>query len=97
MEASWVWPVVVLVFLIVLSAFFSGSETALIGSGRVKLALMAEKKKRGARRALSLVEKPGELLAWMGPAIGLALGVFDIFGSTQPTTVMVKTSNGWRI
>jgi len=63
MEASWVWPVVTLVCLIILSAFFSGSETALIGSGRVKLAHMAEKKKRGAKRALSLVEKPGELLA----------------------------------
>jgi CBS domain containing-hemolysin-like protein len=63
MEASWVWPVVALASLIILSAFFSGSETALIGSGRVKLAHMAEKRKRGAKRALSLVEKPGELLA----------------------------------
>jgi putative hemolysin len=63
MEASWVWPVIALVSLIVLSAFFSGSETALIGSGRVKLAHMAEKGGSGARRALSLVEKPGELLA----------------------------------
>ena len=63
MEASWVWPVVALASLIILSAFFSGSETALIGSGRVKLAHMAEKRQRGAKRALSLVEKPGELLA----------------------------------
>ncbi len=63
MEANLVWPVVALASLIILSAFFSGSETALIGSGRVKLAHLAEKDHRGARRALSLVEKPGELLA----------------------------------
>jgi putative hemolysin len=63
MDASWVWPVIALAALIILSAFFSGSETALIGSGRVKLAHMAEKRKLGAKRALELVEKPGELLA----------------------------------
>jgi CBS domain containing-hemolysin-like protein len=63
MEASWVWPVIALASLIVLSAFFSGSETALIGSGRIKLAHMTEMNVRGARRALSLVETPGELLA----------------------------------
>jgi len=49
--------------LVVLSAFFSGSETALIGSGRIKLNMLAEKGSRGAKRALKLLRDPGDLLA----------------------------------
>jgi putative hemolysin len=63
MESSWISSVVILVALIILSAFFSGSETALIGSGRIKLNHMAEKGSRGARRALALLRDPGDLLA----------------------------------
>ncbi|MBN2495709.1 MAG: HlyC/CorC family transporter [Deltaproteobacteria bacterium] len=55
--------VIGLAALIVLSAFFSGSETALIGSGRVKLNHMARQGSRGAKRALGLLEHPSELLA----------------------------------
>jgi putative hemolysin len=62
MEESWVISSIALVFLIVLSAFFSGSETALIGSGRIKLNHLAEKGSRGAKRAMRLLRDPGELL-----------------------------------
>lgn len=63
MEDSLVWPGVALTSLIILSAFFSGSETALVGSGRIKLNHMAEGGSRGARRALELIRRPGELLS----------------------------------
>ncbi|MBW1873637.1 MAG: HlyC/CorC family transporter, partial [Deltaproteobacteria bacterium] len=62
MEESWIWPAVALFGLVILSAFFSGSETALIGSGRVSLNLLAEKGSSGAKRALRLIKDPGELL-----------------------------------
>jgi len=62
MEESWIWPAIALSGLVILSAFFSGSETALIGSGRVSLNLLAEKGSRGAKRALKLIKDPGELL-----------------------------------
>ena len=48
--------------LISLSAFFSGSETALIGSKRVALDNEAEKGNRAAKRALKLLDDPGSLL-----------------------------------
>lgn len=51
-----------LVILVVLSAFFSGSETALIGSGRVKLNHLAASGNRGALRALALLARPSKLL-----------------------------------
>jgi putative hemolysin len=63
MDANGVWLVAALGVLIVFSAFFSGSETALISSGRIKLNLLAEKKMRGAKLALSLIKKPADVLA----------------------------------
>ena len=47
METNGVWLVAAFGVLIVFSAFFSGSETALISSGRIKLNLLAEKKYAG--------------------------------------------------
>ncbi|MBW2702454.1 MAG: DUF21 domain-containing protein [Deltaproteobacteria bacterium] len=63
MDATLVVWILVLVVLVLFSAFFSSSETALIGSGRVKLIHLSEQGVRGAGRALRLVEQPGDLLA----------------------------------
>jgi len=63
MDESWILPSITLVCLVVLSSFFSGSETALTASGRVKLSHLAEQGKSGARRALALIRDPGDLLA----------------------------------
>ncbi|MFH2008700.1 MAG: hemolysin family protein [bacterium] len=63
MELFWVYPAVALGALIVLSAFFSSSETALIGSGRVKLTHLAEGGDRGAKRAVEMIRQPGTVLA----------------------------------
>jgi CBS domain containing-hemolysin-like protein len=54
---------VALILLILFSAFFSGSETALIGSQRVKLSQLAEEGDRGAQRVFRLIRKPSDLLA----------------------------------
>ncbi len=62
MDTNGVWLVAAFGVLIVFSAFFSGSETALISSGRIKLNLLAEKKIRGAKLALSLIKNPAYVL-----------------------------------
>ncbi|MFH0943724.1 MAG: hemolysin family protein [Planctomycetota bacterium] len=54
--------VVSLCVLIALSAFFSGSETALIGSSGVRLHHMAASGSRGADRVLKMLRQPSELL-----------------------------------
>ena len=54
--------VVSLFVLITLSAFFSGSETALIGSSGVKLNHLAAEGNRNAGRVLRMLEQPTELL-----------------------------------
>jgi magnesium and cobalt exporter, CNNM family len=63
MELLWIYAAVALAALIAASAFFSSSETALIGSGRVKLTHLAEGGDRGAARALRMIKEPGTILA----------------------------------
>ncbi len=52
----------VLLILLLLSAFFSGSETAMMALNRYRLGHLAEKGHPGARRAQRLLEKPDRLI-----------------------------------
>ncbi|MDT8384801.1 MAG: HlyC/CorC family transporter [Gammaproteobacteria bacterium] len=52
----------VLIFLIILSAFFSGSETGLVSLNRYRLRHLAKTKHRGATRAAKLLERPDRLI-----------------------------------
>ncbi len=54
---------IVLVVLILLSGFFSGSETGLMSLNRYRLKHLAEKKHGGARRAFALLQKPDQLIS----------------------------------
>jgi putative hemolysin len=58
-------PPEIAIFLVclVLSGFFSGSETALIGANRLRLRHLAGEGDAAARRVLALVEDPRRLLA----------------------------------
>ena len=63
MSESDILSILALVGLVILSAFFSGSETALIAAGRIRLSRLASKGSVGAKRALRLIREPAELLA----------------------------------
>jgi len=52
-----------LFFLILLSAFFSGSETGLMSLNRYRLKHLAEKNHGGARRAAELLQTPDRLIS----------------------------------
>ncbi|WP_455199626.1 HlyC/CorC family transporter [Kaarinaea lacus] len=54
--------VAALIFLIFLSAFFSGSETGLVSLNRYRLRHLAKTKHRGAVRANNLLKKPDRLI-----------------------------------
>ncbi|MBL1276572.1 MAG: HlyC/CorC family transporter [Ectothiorhodospiraceae bacterium] len=51
-----------LVFLVILSAFFSGSETGLVSLNRYRLRHLAKTGHRGAIRAAKLLERPDRLI-----------------------------------
>ena len=52
----------IIIVLFVLSAFFSGSETALFSLSRVYLKRLENSKSKSAKRILKLLKKPRELL-----------------------------------
>lgn len=55
--------IAILVILLLLSAFFSGSETALTRARRVRLRLLSEQGNRGAKQANRLLKKPEQMLS----------------------------------
>ena len=52
-----------LVFLLILSGFFSGSETGMMAANKIKLKNLSKKSKTSAKRALELLKKPDQLLS----------------------------------
>ncbi len=53
---------IAIVFLLLLSAFFSGSETALTGASRAKLRGMMDRGSKGAKNALEITENKEKLI-----------------------------------
>lgn len=77
--------------LMVLSAYFSGSETAMMALNRYRLRHLAKEGHRGARKASRLLKRPDRLLAgilignnlvnFMAASVGTVLGL-RLFGDT---------------
>ena len=61
-ETSMVVIIVAIVILLCLSAFFSGSETALMAISRIRLKHLAETKPRRAQRVEHVLKKPERLI-----------------------------------
>jgi len=76
----------VLVVLIVLSAFFSGSETALMALDKLRLKYLVQKKRPGADRLESILEHPDRLLG----AILVGNNLANIAASVFATTFFVQ-------
>lgn len=84
-EHQW-YQLAVMLLLFVLSAFFSGSETALLAIDRLRIKYLVEKKRRGARELERLLANPEWLLG------GLLVGnnLVNITLSVVATTFFVK-------
>ncbi len=75
-----------LVLLIVLSAFFSGSETGLMTINRYRLRNLARAGNRSARRALKLLERPDRLIG----LILLGNNFVNILASALATLIFMR-------
>jgi Mg2+/Co2+ transporter CorB len=75
-----------LIFLIILSAFFSGSETSLISLNRYRLRHLAKTKHRGAVRASKLLERPDRLIG----LILLGNNFVNILASAIATIIAIR-------
>ena len=83
--AIWGSPVVVL-FLLILSAFFSGSETALTASSRPKLRSMSDRGSNGAKKALDITNDNESLIG----TILLGNNIVNILATSLATAYFVR-------
>jgi Mg2+/Co2+ transporter CorB len=73
-------------FLILLSGFFSGSETALMTLNRYRVKSLADKGHRGAQLAIKLLSRPDRLLG----LILLGNNIVNIFAATIATVIALR-------
>ncbi|HEY5602186.1 MAG TPA: HlyC/CorC family transporter [Gammaproteobacteria bacterium] len=76
----------ILVLLILLSAFFSGSETGLISLNRYRLRHLLKQNHHGAQRASKLLDKPDRLIG----LILLGNNFVNIFASSIATIIALR-------
>lgn len=75
-----------LAVLVLLSGFFSGSETSMMALNRYRLRHLAESKHRGAVRALSMLERPDRLIG----IILLGNNLVNIFAASLATVIGLR-------
>jgi Mg2+/Co2+ transporter CorB len=76
----------VILFLLVLSGFFSGSETALTAASRGKLRAQADKGSRGAQRALKITEDNERLIG----SVLLGNNLVNILAASLATALFTR-------
>ncbi len=84
-SAFWITSAVIL-FLLVLSGFFSGSETALTAASRGKLRAQADKGNKGARRALHITEDNERLIG----SVLLGNNLVNILAASLATAIFTR-------
>ncbi len=75
-----------LLVLIILSAFFSGSETGMMALNRYRLRHLVRQKHRGAQKASALLERPDRLIG----LILLGNNFVNILASSLATVVALR-------
>ena len=83
MDPNYTWQIISLVVLIVLSSFFSMSETALMSLNRIRLRNMVEAEVPGAKLVEKLIQNPNRLLG----AILIGNNVVNIGASAMATVL----------
>src|SRR3954447_16809255 len=72
MESHAVYRLLLVALIIVVNAFFAGSEVALLSTRKSRLRALAEGGNVGAQAAMSLLENPGRLLSVTQVGVTLA-------------------------
>ena len=89
-DPSFLFLILVLISLLILSGFFSGSETGMMAANKIKLKNLAKKPDRGAKRALKLLKRPDKLLS----TILIGNNFANILASAIVTIIMINYFGG---
>ncbi|MBH1940657.1 HlyC/CorC family transporter [Mobilitalea sibirica] len=81
MDSSDVARPIILAFLLISSAFFSGSETALTTVNKLRIRSLADDDVKGARTILKMIEEPGKMLS----AILIGNNIVNLYASSLAT------------
>ncbi|MBS5939115.1 HlyC/CorC family transporter [Clostridium sartagoforme] len=84
---SYTWQIILLVILLVMSGFFSMSETALMALSKIRIRHMVDEGVKGAKLIEKLTEDPSRLLG----AILIGNNIVNIGASALATSIAVKT------
>lgn len=87
MDTSYVWQVVLLIVLLIMSGFFSMSETALMALSKIRIRHMVEEGVKGAKLVERLTEDPNKLLG----AILIGNNIVNIGASALATSIAINT------
>ena len=90
MDPSYTGEVILLIILLVLSGFFSMSETALMSISKIRMRHMVEEGVKGARLLQKLLDDPNKLLG----AILIGNNIVNIAASSIATTLATKILGG---
>lgn len=88
MDSSDAWRIIVLLILLVLSAFFSSAETCLTTVNKMRMKSMADDKVKNAGLVLKLIENPTQLLS----AILIGNNVVNLTASSLTTSFAIDLS-----
>lgn len=86
MDTSDAIRLVVLVILILLSAFFSSAETSLTTSSKVRVKALADEGSKNAKRVLRILNTPGKMLS----TILIGNNIVNITASAIATSLCIK-------
>ncbi len=86
MDTSLIWQIGILIILLIMSGFFSMSETALMSLSKIRIRHMVEEGVKGAKLVEKLTEDPNRLLG----AILIGNNVVNIGASALATTIATK-------
>lgn len=86
MDSGDIFQIVVLVILLLLSAFFSSAETALITVNRIRLRTLAEDGDTRAERVLRITDDSGKMLS----AILIGNNIVNLSASSIATSLAIK-------
>jgi putative hemolysin len=80
------WQLIVLLFLLCCSAFFSAAETGLMSLSKIRLRHMVDEKVKGADKVEKLIENPSRLLG----TILVGNNIANIFASSLATAIAIN-------
>ena len=86
MDSSYTWQIILLIILLVMSAFFSMSETALMSLSKIRTRHMVDEGVKGAKLVSKLTQDPNKLLG----AILIGNNIVNIGASAIATSVAIN-------